>query len=108
MARLRYEAEGLPAGRLGPRLNLALGRTRARADGAEWVPVEEAETLAGHRFRLDGPRAQILAGSMIPAECALRPHDDGVVAWPNWVTSGSGIYELSVDLAPPESTASSA
>ena len=106
--RLRYEAEGLPEGRLGPRLNLALGRVRARADGAEWMPVTDPMTLSGHRFRLDGPRAQILAGSMIPAECALRPHDDGVVVWPSWVTSGSGVYELTLDLAPPESTASSA
>lgn len=106
--RLRYEADGLPAGRLGPRLDLALGRSRARADGAEWIPVTDTTSLTGHRFRLDGPRAQVLAGSMIPTECTLRAHDDGVIAWLHWSTTGAGIYESTIDLAPPESTNASA
>lgn len=109
--RCTYRLEGCPSGRIGPELGLALPGARIRADGAAWQDVAGPIELSGHRFRLAGEDRQVLLGSMIPADCRVRPVAGGVVVWPHWATDGTASFDLEIDLAPPvpqaESTASS-
>ncbi len=99
--RISYRLEGIGPGRLGPELVLALDGARIRADGAAWRDVDGPISLAGHRFRLAAGDRQLLVGSMIPADCFVRPVPGGVVVWPHWATDGTGTFDLDLDLDPP-------
>jgi hypothetical protein len=100
---VRYRLEGLPPGRFGPEIPLALasGTPRVRVDGGAWVEMGEPLALAGHRFRVADDDRQVLLGSPTPAGLFARPvPGHGVVLWANWVTPGSGRYEATVAIGP--------
>jgi hypothetical protein len=100
---VRYHLEGLPPGRFGPEIPLALaaGTPRVRVDGGAWVEVGEPLALAGHRFRVVDDDHQVLVGSPTPAGLFVRPvPGHGVVLWAHWVTPGSGRYEATVAVGP--------
>jgi hypothetical protein len=96
--RLAVTLEGAPPGRVGPELVLALPECRLRVDGGAWSPVDEPLAREGHRFRLSGEGHDVLVSSVTPAAFFARPAEDGVVAWPHWLSSGNGTYEATVEL----------
>ena len=79
---------------------LGIGEARTRVDGSEWSDVLEPAALAGHRFRLAGPKHQVLVTSLTPADCFVRPSPGGVVAFLNWAVEGAASHEVAVDLRP--------
>ena len=97
---IAYESEAVPQGRIGLELALGIGEARTRVDGSEWSDVLEPAALAGHRFRLAGPKHQVLITSLTPADCFVRPSPGGVVAFLNWAVEGAASHEVAVDLRP--------
>lgn len=95
-----YNLHSMPPGRLGPRMALALeSPVRVRADGSGWTSITEASTRSGHRFRIASDDHQISAETRTPCLLAVRPGvAGGVVAWPHWDTTGSGSYQMTIEL----------
>ena len=111
-----YQVAGVPAGRFGPELPVAVweGVGQIRVDGGPWQDVDHPLALAGHRFRLrhSGIKTSLLIvlrqpGSMfsIPIRTVARGEDggftsilQGVVLWPHWDTSGTGGYEVTIEV----------
>jgi hypothetical protein len=83
--------------RVGPEIPLNLAGVRLRADGGEWMAVEDPVAVAGHRFRLADDDRTMLVASPRPCELFVRPlAGRGVVIWPNWLTRGRGTYRLAL------------
>lgn len=114
-----YQVAGVPAGRLGPELPIAVweGAGQIRVDGGPWQDLDEPLSLAGHRFRLHhrGIKTSILVvlrqpGTVfaVPIRTLTRVDEglstvtQGVVLWPHWSTDGDGIYELTIEVASAE------
>jgi hypothetical protein len=84
--------------RFGPELPLGLGDTRLRVDGGEWLDVDQAWAVSGHRFRLQGSRREALITSLLPTDLFIRPAEGGVVVWPNWIAAAAGSFPIRFDL----------
>lgn len=105
-----YTLDGVQPGRFGPVLPIALDTARLRVDGGSWNPIENLVRLEGHRFRLAGTsgldrRHGLLVTSRKPLEMfagrRLTPDDPSsscLLLWPHWPTSGSGSYEIVVEV----------
>ncbi len=95
-----YTFDDLATHRVGPEFRLALDPTtpEIRVDGSDWISLSETMSRSGHRFRMrDGTRTLLLSSAR-PMDLFIRPTNDGVVAWANWLTSGTGTYPLTIDL----------
>jgi hypothetical protein len=112
---IAYQVAGLPAGRFGPELPVAVseGAGEIRVDGGQWQNIDQPLALAGHRFRLrhNGIQTYLLIvlrqpGSMfsIPIHTVVRGAAgfasilQGVVLWPHWSTSGAGNYDMTIEV----------
>lgn len=99
--RLTYGvADGAPL-RLGPDLRLA-GVPAVRVDGSAWR--EPAESITGHRLRLDFGRRHVLVSSRLPSTFEFAVDDEGIgLAIHREVAPGSS-YEVAIDLSAPSRT----
>ncbi len=110
-----YRLTGLPAGRFGPQLPVAVqeGGGSLRVDGGAWHRLETPLRLGGHRFRLRREGVPGLTVSLrmpgelytAPVRTLSRSQDgvdeilQGVVLWPHWRAGGAGSYQLRIEVA---------
>jgi alpha-amylase len=116
---VEYQISGVPAGRFGPELPVAVweGAGHIRVDGGSWQEIGEPLALHGHRFRLrhSGIRTSLLVVLRQPGtvfafplrtetrgDAGLASVTQGVVLWPHWSTDGDGTYQLSIEVVPME------
>lgn len=87
--------------RLGPDLRF-LGVPAVRVDGSSWW--RPAESLTGHRLRLDFGRRHVLVSSRLPSTFDFAVDDEGIGLVVHRQVAPGSSYEVAIDVSAPSRT----